>query len=147
MFLLFILIVLFVSTCTVSAFFWKEIMEKEIFLAVFFVVFLTSFIGLVFTLSELTAIKGKAEYTVKQYAILKETIEDKNLSNQSLMYLNDLYERVENMDNTIKKHKVGKNKGVIKDFYSEDIAELEPLMPILNKSYKNSNYTWENFVN
>lgn len=147
MFLLIVLIVLFVSTLTVSAFFWKEIMEKEIIMVVLFVVFLTSFIGLVFTLSELTAIKGKTEYTVKQYAILKETIEDKNLSNQSLMYLSDLYERVENMDNTIKKHKVGKNNGIMKDFYSEDIAELEPLMPILNKSYKNSNYTWENFVN
>lgn len=147
MFLLIVLIVLFVSTLTVSAFFWKEIMEKEIIMIIFFVVFLTSFIGLIFTLSELATIKGKAEYTVKQYTILKETIEDKNLSNQSLMYLSDLYERVENMDNTIKKHKVGKNNGVMKDFYSEDIAELEPLMPILNKSYKNSNYTWENFVN
>lgn len=147
MFLLFILIVLFVTTLTVSAYFWEEIMEKEIIMVVLFVVFLTSFVGSVITLSELTASKGKAEYTVKQYAILKETIEDKNLSNQSLMYLNDLYERVEKMDNTIKKHKVGKNNIVTKDFYSEYVAELEPLMPILNKSYKNSNYTWENFVN
>lgn len=147
MFLLFILIVLFVTTLTVSAYFWEEIMEKEIIMVVLFVVFLTSFVGSVITLSELTASKWKAEYTVKQYAILKETIEDKNLSNQSLMYLNDLYERVEKMDNTIKKHKVGKNNIVTKDFYSEYVAELEPLMPILNKSYKNSNYTWENFVN
>lgn len=92
-------------------------------------------------------IKGYTEQQISKYTILKERVEDKNLSNYSFHVLNDLYKDVKWMDATIARNKRYQKNPFTWGMFSDTVGELEPLEPIFNNSYKNTHYTWENFAN
>ena len=92
-------------------------------------------------------VKSYTETQVKRYTVLKERVEDKNLSNYSFPVLNDLYGDVKYMDETIKRNRRCQNNPFTWGMFSDTVGDLELLEPIFNNSYKNSHYTWENFVN
>lgn len=95
-------------------------------------------------INELSNINTYTNNIVKNYTILKDRIENTELTNQSFYVLDDLYEDVTYMDNIIERNKKNRENILVKEMFSEKVAGLEPLEPLFINKFKKENeiYKW-----